>query len=58
MWYVDGCAADRGRVGAQGGGRMPGHLPALQDTHFGLLPSSREQASIFVLALTGQAVGK
>lgn len=38
-------------------GRMPGHLPAPQDTHFGPLPSGREQVC-FVLALTGHAIGK
>lgn len=58
MWYVDGCVADRGRVGAQGAGRMPGHLPVLQDTHFGLLPSSREQASMFCFGINWAGCGK
>ena len=50
-WCVDGCVADRQRVGAQGEGRMPGPLPALQDTHFGLQPPSREQASMFCFGI-------
>lgn len=38
--------------------RMPGHLPALQDTHFGLLPSSREQASVFCFGINWAGCGK
>ena len=58
-WCVDGCVADRQRVGAQGEGRMlrasaspPGHSFWPTDPPAG----SRQACS--VLALTRQAVGK
>lgn len=47
-----------GRAGAQGGGRTPGHLPALQDTHFGLAPSSRKQTSMLCFGMNWAGFGK
>lgn len=37
---------------------MPGCLPALQDTHFGLLPSGMEQASVFCFGINSAGCGK
>lgn len=45
----------------QGQGGCPGRegrMPALQDTHFGPLPSSREQTSVFCFGINWAGCGK
>lgn len=49
-WGKGGCPGRRGS--------MPGHLSALQDTHFGPLPSSREQTSVFCFGINWAGCGK